>query len=122
MLIPIPRMPKYFIYPLLIVCVSVPFIIANVVYEINTLHFHLVGIACVIGFQIYNSRRSFNTCGTCGHERHMHDKKDLLRRGHPALTRIVCDDYKKGKWERNYQNKYWNGEDTIEKWDTKRDR
>jgi len=87
--------------------VSMPFIIANLVFEMNTLMFHFLAIGSVIGFQIYNSRRSFNTCGTCGHERHMHDKKDLLKRGHSRLTRIVCDNYKKGKWERNYQNKYW---------------
>ena len=118
----IPRIPKYFIYPVLIICVSTPFVIVNFVYGINTIPFHLFGIASVILFQIYMSRRSFNTCGTCGHERHMHDKKDLVRRGHNSLTRIVCDNFRKGRYERNYQNKYWNGVDTIEKWDINRDK
>jgi len=121
MIIYLPRLPKYFIYPFLIMVVSTPFIIANLVYQINTLHFHLIGIAIVILFQVYMARRSSNTCGTCGHERHMHDKKDLIKKGFQSLTKVICDDFKKGKWQRNYERKYWNGEDTIE-WDTSRDK
>lgn len=122
MIISVPRIPKYFIYPILVVIVSVPFLVASLGFGINTHGVQLIAIAGVILFQVYRSRQSFNTCGTCGHERHMHDKKDLLRRGHRTLTTIVCDDFRKGKYERNYDHRYWNGEDTIEKWDTSRDK
>ena len=121
MIVSIPRIPKYFIYPLLVVIVSVPFMVASLGFGMNTHGLQLVAIAGVIGFQIYKSRQSFNTCGTCGHERHMHDKKDLVRRGYTSLTKIVCDSFRKGKYDKNYIHKYWNGEDTIE-WDTSRDK
>lgn len=116
------RNQKFLVYPLLVVIVSIPFMIATLMYDINTHGLQLVAIAGVILVQIYFSKRSFNTCGTCGHQRHMHDKRDLVKRGHTSLTKIVCDNYRKGKWEKNYEPKYWNGEDSIQKWDSKRDK
>jgi len=117
-----PRIPKYVIYPALVVIVSIPFMLLSLVFENPQHQLHLFAIAGVILFQILMSRRTFNTCGTCGHERHMHDKKDLVRKGHHTLTRVVCDNFRKGKSARNYERKYWNGEDTIKKWDTARDK
>ncbi len=122
MIIYFPRIPKYIIYPALVVIVSIPFILLSVVYNTPQHQYHLFAIAGVILFQIYMSRKSFNTCGTCGHERHMHDKKDLVRKNFTGLAKVVCDNFRKGKCERNYERKYWNGEDTIEKWDQNRDR
>lgn len=129
MIINFPRIPKVYLYPLLVLIVSIPFIIANLVFEIDTHPFNLFAIAGVIIFQICMGRRNYNTCGTCGHERYMHDKRELLRKTYAftkntltGLARVVCDNFRKGKCEKNYEKKYWNGEDTIEKWDTNRDR
>jgi len=116
------RNQKFIIYPIMVVVVSIPFMIANLVYEIETHGLQLVAIAGVIMIQVYFSKRSFNTCGTCGHERHQHDKRELVRRGYNSLTRIICDDFRKGKWERNYEPKYWNGEEDYKTWDTTRDK
>ena len=122
MIIYFPRIPKYFIYPALVMLVSTPFIVSSVVYGVSNHFLHISAISGIILFQIYMSKRSFNTCGTCGHERHMHDKKELFRKGHTSLATVVCDNFKKGKWTRNYQSKYWSGEDTTKKWDNVRDK
>lgn len=106
--------PKLARFPLLVLIVSIPFIIGALFFETGaSLHpFHLLSIGTVIAIQILYSRRSFNTCGTCGHERHMHDKKDLVSRGFETLTQIVCDKFRKGTRDpRNYNRVYWNGRD-----------
>jgi len=102
--------------------ISVPFMLSSILYGVSNHFLHLSAISSVIIFQIYMSKRSFNTCGTCGHERHMHNKRDLNKSGHTSLAKVVCDNFKKGKWERNYQSKYWSGEDTTKKWDNVRDK
>lgn len=104
--------PKVARFPLLVLFVSIPFIISSLVYDYAFHSFHLMSIASVIAFQIWHSRRGFNTCGTCGHERHMHDKRDLLKRGFETLTQVVCDKFRKGTRDpRNYDRMYWNGQD-----------
>ena len=106
--------PKLLRFPLLVGIVSIPFIVGAIFFNTgSTLHpFHLLSIGSVIAVQIYFSKRSFNTCGTCGHERHMHDKRDLLSRGFETLSQIVCDNFRRGTRDpRNYNRMYWNGRD-----------
>lgn len=117
--------PKLARFPLLVLFVSIPFILGAIFFETGSLlhPYHLLSIGTIIAVQIWYSRRSFNTCGTCGHERHMHDKRDLVTRGFETLTQIVCDDFRRGiRDPRNYNRVYWNGEDTTKKWDKMRDR
>ena len=106
--------PKLARYPLLVGIVSIPFILGAFVFNTGSLlhPFHLLSIGIVIAVQIYMARRGFNTCGTCGHERHMHDKRDLIMRGFETLTQVVCDNFRKGTRDpRNYNRVYWNGKD-----------
>lgn len=106
--------PKLARFPLLVLIVSIPFIVGALFFETGaSLHpFHILSIAIVIGVQIWYSKRSFNTCGTCGHERHMHDKEDLIKKGFESLVTIVCDEYRRGTRDpKNYDRRYWNGRD-----------
>lgn len=115
-------MPKIFRYPFLIILVSIPFVVLVVFGD----HFGLgddrgwlvpyqvIAVGTIIAIQIWNARRSFNKCKTCGHERHMHDKIDLNRKGFSTLSTVVCDKFEDGYTDDipvNYRNLYWNGQD-----------
>jgi hypothetical protein len=58
--------------------------------------------------QIFHSCNSFKKCRNCGHAKHQHNKKDLIKKGF-TFTRSVCDNYEKVK----------NGEHVKENWEYK---
>lgn len=110
----IPRQARY---PLLVLLVSTPFIIGVVLFKMSWLiPYQVIAVATVIIIQIWNARRSFHKCKNCGHERHMHDKQDLIKKGFGTMANIICDNFDNrdglGKFTNpNYDRKYWNGQD-----------
>ncbi len=108
--------PKQARYPLLVLLVSIPFVVGVAFFEMSWLiPYQAIAVVTIIVIQIWNAKRSFNDCRNCGHERHMHDKPDLVKKGFMELAPVVCDNYEQhiggGEQPKNYNKIYWNGLD-----------
>lgn len=99
---------RKFIFPLLIVIVCTPFMIGTMVFQMDVIQYQLIAIVIIIAIQLWTIKRDWNKCQNCGHDRHMHNKKDMTKRGYNDLVKKICNDFSKarGTPERNYTKEY----------------
>lgn len=107
--------PKMARYPMLVLLVSVPFVVGIMFFDMGWLiPYQALAVATIIVIQVWNMKRSWHKCKNCGHERHMHDKEDLIKKGFGSMASIICDNFDNsdglGKYTNpNYDRKYGNG-------------